>query len=74
MGNSIVVLMTRKWENIKMELRRKFSEILKGNTFVIQYLNGLLNLWLQDGLDAKSINGFKSWLGKLMEESSTKDY
>jgi len=43
-----------------MELQRIFSEILKGNTFVIQYLNGLLNLWLQDVLDAKSINGLES--------------
>jgi len=44
----------------QMELQRIFSEILKGNTFVIQYLNGLLNLWLQDVLDAKSINGLES--------------
>lgn len=58
----------------QMELQGIFPEKLKGNNFVIQYLNGLLNLWLQDVLDAKSINGFRSWLGKLIKESSTKDY
>lgn len=44
----------------QMKLQGKFSQIRKGNTYVILYLNGLLNLWLQHVLVAKSINGFKS--------------
>lgn len=72
MGNYILVLMTWKWESIKCN-DRKFSQILKGNTFVILYLNGLLNVWLHDALVAKSINAFKRWLGKVMEENSAKD-